>query len=46
MNAIIYQIKDALEYLLTHNKNYTQVQYFKLLDIDDYIRLLEKENEK
>ena len=27
------QIHDIMNYLLTHNKNYTKAQYYKLLDL-------------
>lgn len=34
------QIHDIMNYLLTHNKNYTKAQYYKLLDLAE---LLNKE---
>lgn len=34
------QIHDIMNYLLTHNKNYTKAQYYKLLDLAE---LLDKE---
>lgn len=34
------QIHDIMHYLLTHNKNYTKTQYYKLLDLAE---LLDKE---
>jgi hypothetical protein len=32
-NKIKKEIHDIINYLLTHNKNYTKVQYYKLLDL-------------
>ena len=34
---IISQAKEILEWLLTHNKNYTKKQYYKLLDLQEIL---------
>lgn len=31
------QIKDILQYLATHNKNYTQTQYYKILELQELL---------
>lgn len=33
----IKEIKDKIDWLLAHNKNYTNIQYYKLLDIQEII---------
>ena len=33
----VKEIKDKIEWLITHNKNYTNEQYYKLLDIQEII---------
>lgn len=41
---LLYFIKDSLEFLSTHNKNYTQTQYIKIQDLKeifDYIKIRE-----
>ena len=34
---IISQAKEIVEWLLTHNKNYTKKQYYKLLDLQEIL---------
>lgn len=31
------QIRELLDYLLSHNKNYTKAQYYKLLDLAELL---------
>lgn len=41
---LLYFIKDSLEFLSKHNKNYTQTQYIKIQDLKeifDYIKIRE-----
>ena len=37
---IIEQIKTKIEFLVTHNKNYNQAQYYTILDIEDLLKEL------
>ena len=35
---IIKESKEIVEWLLTHNKNYTKEQYYKLLDLEQVLK--------
>lgn len=37
-------VKDSLEYLETHNKNYTKKQYYKISDLADIFKFMEVQN--
>ena len=42
----IKTIEKELDYLLTHNKNYTQKQYYSLLEISEQLEKLKEEIKK
>ena len=37
MKSKILELEEHLDYLLTHNKNYTQTQWYELLEISDIV---------
>ena len=39
------EIHDIMNYLLTHNKNLTKTQYYKLLDLADLLNPIVHETE-
>ena len=39
---LIKSIKNRLDFLLTHNKNYTKIQYYELDSIKEEFEQLEK----
>ena len=40
-NDLLYYLNNILEYLTTHNKNYTKEQYNKIVLIHDIIKSLQ-----
>ena len=40
-NDVIRLIKERVEWLTSHNKNYTQAQWVRLLDIEDMLDAIE-----
>jgi hypothetical protein len=40
-NDLLYYLNNLLDYLTTHNKNYTKEQYNKIILINDIIKSLE-----
>ena len=39
---LLRSMKDDIEYLATHNKNYTQKQYYKILTLQSFINNIQE----
>lgn len=37
----LYKMKELIDFLESHNKNYTKEQYYKILDLQELIKTLE-----
>ena len=44
-NDLIYSMKRNIDYLECHNKNYTKEQYYKILELQSFIRYMEASND-
>lgn len=40
-DELLYDINNAIDFLTTHNKNYTAKQYIKILEIAEFIKCIE-----
>lgn len=42
-NEILHYMSDVIDYLYTHNKNYTKTQYYKIEDLKNIIDSITEE---
>lgn len=42
INELLQNIDDTIDFLYLHNKNYTKMQYFKILDLIDIVQELKE----